>query len=499
MKSFLPLLWVVSLAAWSQNGNPPFQQAELLGRPEAGSVTVHLVLGQDLDLYVEYGSRPGEYDASTAPVSGSARIPTEVKLEGLAADAAYYYRVRYRAVGEQDFLAGEERTFHTHRPRGSTFVFTVEADPHLDENTDPETFRITLANQLAAKPDFMIDLGDNMMSDKLGRNPPYEQVLDRHLLLRSYYGLVCHSMPLFLVLGNHEGEWSSMGNGTEESLPVWATRLRKMYFPNPAPDQFYSGNSTEAPFVGLRQNYFSWEWGDALFVVIDPYWNVTADAERRGDWALTLGKEQYDWLKMVLETSTAKFKFVFGHNLVGGVDRDGKMRGGVEAAKFLEWGGYNLDGTWGFSEARPGWAMPIHELLVRNRVAAFFHGHDHIYARQSLDGVVYHEVPQPGAKSFALGNKAEVYGYLEGDILGGTGYLRITVSPDEANVEYVLTRKPATETPEHPNGEVVHSYTLKASDYQPAASDAARAFSRAPIAAAVVVPSRQRRGRRARE
>lgn len=458
-----PALFLLTLAAaFAQSDSEPFQLTELLGRPTDTTITVHFVPAQPVEAYVEYGVEPGVYSSATEPVPVEALQPVEVKLEGLDPGTRYYYRLRHRSQPDAEFAAQPERTFHTRRPPGSTFSFTIQADPHLDNNTDPEVYKVTLANQLAANADFMIDLGDTMMSDKLGRNPTDQQVLDRHLLLRSYYALACHSLPLFLVLGNHEGEWMSFADGTESSLPVRATRLRKLYFPNPLPDDFYSGNEKDEPFVGLRQNYFSWTWGDALFVVIDPYWNLPQSPEQRGDWALTLGRDQYDWLKRTLESSSAKFKFVFGHNLVGGLDRDGKMRGGVEAARYLEWGGYNLDDTWGFFDARPGWDMPIHELLVRSGVSAFFHGHDHIYAYQSLDGVVYQEVPQPGARGTALGNRAATYGYVEGDILGGTGYLRVTVSPDEVQVEYVATLLPGKETEDRHNGDIAHSYIIPA-------------------------------------
>ena len=41
------------------------------------------------------------------------------------------------------------------------------AETHMDENSDADVYKLSLANQLADKPDFMIDLGDTMMSDKL--------------------------------------------------------------------------------------------------------------------------------------------------------------------------------------------------------------------------------------------------------------------------------------------------------------------------------------------
>ncbi len=45
---------------------------------------------------------------------------------------------------------------------------------------------------------------------------------------------------------------------------------------NPVPDgSFYTGDtSTNAYSAGdqLKEDYYAWTWGDALFVVINPYW-----------------------------------------------------------------------------------------------------------------------------------------------------------------------------------------------------------------------------------
>ena len=126
----------------------------------------------------------------------------------------------------------------------------------------------------------------------------------------------------FLALGNHEGEQGWRLDGTPDNLAVWATLARQLLYPNPFPDTFYSGNSTVLPFVGLRENYYAWQWGDALFVVLDPYWNTTLKPHSRGPdpatgdrWDWTLGFEQYDWMRQVLQGSTATFKFVFAHQV----------------------------------------------------------------------------------------------------------------------------------------------------------------------------------------
>ena len=106
--------------------------------------------------------------------------------------------------------------------------------------------------------------------------------------------------------------------------------------------------------------------------------------------------------------------------------------------------------------------MPIHQLLVANNVTAFFHGHDHTYAKQDLDGIVYQEGPQPSASGTELGDRGKLYNYLHGTVLGGTGYLRVHVTPTDVKVDYVETWVPSKQSAERRNGMVADSYTIKA-------------------------------------
>jgi hypothetical protein len=169
-----------------------------------------------------------------------------------------------------------------------------------------------------------------------------------------------------------------------------------------------------------------------------------------------LGIEQYKWLKNVLATSTAKFKFVFIHHLVGGVDREGLARGGVEAAGLYEWGGRSANGQNDFAVKRPGWDMPVHDLLVKYGVDVVFHGHDHFYDYQQLEGIVYQELPQPGAPENSLPNQAVTYGYQQGIIVGGTGFLKMSVSSGSAKIEYLGTSVAST----NQNKKVLHQYMI---------------------------------------
>jgi len=446
-----------------------FDGSVLLGAPTADSVRVSLLsAGQSGTVSIAYGTTSGSYERRTSSHALQAGQPLPIALDSLATDTRYYYRVEFKAAGAAASSPSPEYRLQTARPPGSRFTFTVQADSHLDENSDLDLYRRTLANVSADAPDFHIDLGDTFMTEKHAEplsataRPAADAALveARYAYERGNFGLVTHSSPLFLVNGNHDAEAGWLNDGTAANLAVWATQARQRYFLNPSPGSFYSGDSLSQPFVGLRASWYAWHWGDALFVVLDPYWNSPAQANRDG-WNLTLGEAQYRWLAQTLAASKATYRFVFVHNLVGGLD--GQMRGGVEAAPYFEWGGRNVDGTDGFATRRPGWDLPIHALLVRHRVTAVFHGHDHLCARQTLDGIVYQEVPQPSAANTASGpTLARDYHYASGTILSSSGHLRVTVSPDRVRGEYVRAWLPKDETAQRRNAQVDDAWTVAA-------------------------------------
>lgn len=424
----------------------------ILGRPTNNSVSLNALFSQQAEVYWEYGTVTGSYSGKTAVNNAAKGVPVEADLTGLTTDTKYYYRTRYKLTGSSTFVAGPEYTFHTPRTSGSTFTFAIEADPHLDENSDTLSYALSLNNILSKSPDFLLDLGDTFFSEK---QPVKTQavITGRHLLLRSYFDNICHSVPLYLVLGNHEGEVGWSMDGTATSLPVMASNTRNLYFPNPAPNNFYSGNSKSEAFVGLRKGYYAFEWGNAQIIVLDPYWYTNT----KPGWGWTLGADQYNWFKTAITSSKAKYKFVFCHNLVGGNGND--ARGGSEFADLFEWGGNNLDGTPGFDKNRPGWGKSIHTLMKENKVTIFFHGHDHFYGKQDKDGIVYQEVPQPSNKNITNTSAAD-YGYKEGVILPGRGFLLLTVSASSVKVEYIKTLLPSEEGARGKNGDVAASYTI---------------------------------------
>ena len=240
---------------------------------------------------------------------------------------------------------------------------------------------------------------------------------------------------------------------------MWATMTRKRFIPNPFPNEFFTGNEHREPEIGLPENYYQFEWGDCQFIVLDPFRHTTTRSRGgTGDnWYWTLGEHQYQWLKRSLEQSDAKLRFVFLHHLVGGSHRN--QRGGAEAAVLWEWGGKGSTGEDEFDRHRPGWGKPIHQLLVEHGVNVVFHGHDHMFIKQDLDGIVYQLVPQPGHPRSGT-KSAKEYGYLSGEVQGSSGHVRVRVNGDSARVDYVRAYLPAAESGNRRNGDVSYSYML---------------------------------------
>ena len=465
---------------------PSFTYDVLLGRPTDSSIAVSVMSTTNLQVYCQYGTQSGNYTVQTVATNINANTPAIITLASLLANTLYFYRLHYALTGATNYSAGTERTFHTQRARGSTFTFDIEADPHYNDlggGWIPAVWQQTLTNIVADQPDFFIDLGDTFMGEKM-----YTTYGDTNAMTQAgiqaaclacrnqFFNISGHSVPLFLVNGNHDPElgWWLTNSVPHDNPPVWATTDRESYYPCPIPGSFYSGaTNTDAYQQAPRDAYYAFEWGNALFVVLDPFWYSNQGVSKSSDpWAWTLGTNQYYWLKATLEKSTATFKFVFCHHLVGG-SFDTDARGGLEYAKYFEWGGYNTNDTWGFTSKRPGWPMPIQSLLLANGVNAFFHGHDHLYVKQDYysNGItngqpdlVYQEVPQPShypydSISYATGTNIG-YNYQSGVFFGSSGHLRVTVSATNAAVEYVRSYRPADEGSGKTNRMVSYAYNL---------------------------------------
>ncbi len=480
----------------------------ILARPSQSTMTASIAASTPRSGFVEFWrdgdtARRTTQEQAMAPAAASTFV-----MDGLAPDATYRYRFGWRTQAGGAPQYGEEQSFDAVRSAGRPFTFAIQADSHLDQGVTPAAYEQTLLNVRDEEADFLVDLGDTFMTDKRGAE--FTRTEAQYDAQRYWLGIACRSMPLFMVLGNHDGEKGESGTAAGDIGP-WSYRERTRSFPEPVVDgRMYTGHTGFKD--GRGANYYSFAWGDARFIVLDPFWSTTerrrggggrgepgggvrgqggaggraeagGAAGGRGDgeplkptdqsWSRTLGREQYDWLQRTLAQSDSRYTFVFIHHLVGGVGGT-EARGGVESAPFFEWGGLNSDGSPGFAQHRPGWPMPIHDLLVKHGVSAVFHGHDHLYVHGQRDGIHYQCVPQPGNLG---GNtrSASHYGYASGVIHGSPGHVRVRVSPEESKIEFVRTAVGSVAQgrddrptrgggnrsgPAEPNGAVVDSYSI---------------------------------------
>jgi hypothetical protein len=404
-----------------------------------------------MEIYYEYGTAPGTYTNQTARQSGVADEPLETLIDGLTPNTRYYYRIRHGDA------AGSEHSFMTQRAPGSTFTFAIQGDSHPEragKQFDADLYVRTLQTVAAAQPDFYLTIGDDFSVDNL-KTVNAEIVRSLYLNQRQWLGLV--GAPVFLGNGNHEQASMANLNGTPANVAVWAQTARNSLYPQPAPDAFFTGDAEPVEFIGLLRDYYAFTWGDALFVMIDPYWHSPQtvdnqfgadrqDKKQRDLWNVTLGEVQYQWFKRTLANSTAKYKFVFSHHVLG------TGRGGIERAGGFEWGdAANL------AAHRPGWDRTIHQLMADNRVTVFFQGHDHIFVRQELDGVIYQTLPEPANPIYTYENDDA---YKSGDKFPNSGHVRVTVAPERVTVDYIRSYLPRDERDGHKHGEIAYTYTV---------------------------------------
>ena len=446
----------------------------VLGRATDRSVTVSAVARESLEGFFEYGTSSGNYPNKTGALAFPANQPIETIFTKLPPNTQYFYRLQYRKPGETIYTARPECRFHTQRAAGTRFTFAIQGDSHPErpQMSEPNLYARTLQNAAADRPDFYICMGDDFSVAPV-REVNFESIAERYTLQRPFLGLVGQSAPVFLLNGNHEQASLFNFNQADDrhAVAVHAQNARNQFFPTPAPDGFYSGDSAPLAAIGLPKDYCAWTWGDALFVILDNYWhspaqvdsgfreqdagggkNGHAGGKQRDGWGATLGDAQYQWFKRTLEQSRAKYKFVFAHHVLG------TGRGGVDECDLYEWGGRNKRGEYEFKERRPGWELPVHQLMVKHGVTIFFQGHDHLFCRQERDGIIYQEVPMPGDHGYQTYNADR---YQSGVKLPNSGHLRVTVAPENVKVEYVRSYLPKDETPQNQTGDIAHSYLVQ--------------------------------------
>jgi hypothetical protein len=435
---------------------PMWTNASLIvARPTDSAVDINILPRRDLQARICCRKKGEDTIQQGLLAEMKAGEPCVLHVDNLTVNSTYDYWLDCGTTGKSP-----EYTFNTQRKPGTPFQFIVQGDSHPERGHQhtPELYEQALKRIAQERPDFFIALGDDFSVDTLREITP-AAVDNIYRRQREYLSFVGAFGPLFLVNGNHEQASRCNLDGTANNVAVWAQNTREKYFSQPAPMGIYTGDAEKIAHIGYLRDYYAWQWGDALFVVIDPYWhstqavdNVLGGREKTKDeWNTTLGNEQYKWLRTTLESSHAPFKFVFTHHV------QGRGRGGVECASNGEWGGRGRNSDDSFSEKRPEWPLPIHQLFVKNNVTIFFQGHDHLFCKQELDGVIYQTCPLPAG---AADSRENFEAYRSGTSVPGSGFLRVSVKPAEVQVDFVKNLLPQ-DAQYGKDGDIAFSYHVK--------------------------------------
>ncbi|MCE2809280.1 MAG: hypothetical protein LW850_02645, partial [Planctomycetaceae bacterium] len=162
----------------------------VLGRPTDVSITLRVMPFVNGKGRVCCGVEQSNADSSditnkqtTAWTNFQNDVPLTIELSGLSPNTRYSYTWEYQADGASKSIETPLYTFHTQRAAGSSYVFTVTSDSHLDENSSGDVYSRTLANVLADQSDFHLELGETFITGKY-KQPQFTYC---HYLSQRYY------------------------------------------------------------------------------------------------------------------------------------------------------------------------------------------------------------------------------------------------------------------------------------------------------------------------
>jgi len=418
----------------------------------------------------------------------------------LSAGTKFYYRLEYKAlVGDSWITTGPVQHFTTQRAASSTFKFDIITDTHAPNVSTPdwadsrtiseeqlELYSLTKSNIMADDPDFVIDLGDrnNLCETDVIESEEVDAICLESIRLsqENLHGEAGITAPVYYAIGNADGgKYSGADNFDDHIL------ARKKYYPNPYDDSGALATFYNTP--NANESYYAWKWGDALFIVLDPFsYTDTNPIDTTDGWLATLGETQYNWLYTTLSAnSSVKWKFIFIHNLVGANWTGGAYGHGgkkwidyaIEGLPSFEWGGHDDSGvdqykSGGERDTDGGhWAHgPIINFLESFDVTCVFMGHYHGYAQSVWANTKYLTMAVPkGTSNDAYGlnygaTPADNGNYLHGYIINKNGHIRVTITgTTSCEIEYVASVRPEDEAAEgYSNKDIHHSVIIYGSD-----------------------------------
>lgn len=428
--------------------------SEIIGRVTGRTAQINVVTSSRKEFIVAWGDTPNPIEFKRE-VRLKGRGSLTADLGALRPGRRYYYQIGSRDPGQVGYHYSPVRGFVTQRPPGSKFSFAIFADGHVLGKVKNEQHYTNLARSVemaaAEDIDFVVFVGDESCLDGSGDHAIMQRVTSnqketkrRYAFWRSVYAPLLASRPAYLALGNHDGEagFYAIEKRVDDTFywQRWGTVARKKYILNPRHDTYLEGGEN-AGWSGIKgdpafggadegncsplENYFAWSWGDALFIVLDPFRYTKHRSDDPSIW--TLGEEQLEWLDEALSKSKRRHQFVISHHLVGGApwsadtSRPGSYgRGGAEFSHIGE-------------------QEIIHKLMRRHKAKFFLYGHDHIFRVSKRDKIKYiccGRHTSTNGRWWQNEGWREIYG---DDFDALVGYTLVDVSPEFVRVRYKIS------------------------------------------------------------
>jgi len=303
-------------------------------------------------------------------------------------------------------------------------------------------------------PDFIIHLGDtngigaSYRWPELGLPAAPSSEAEKELIartlwlrMRKIYSALTPSFPMFLALGNHDGEESW------NSLRTQACQWRNKYFPLPTLGTYPEGGHHQGKYYAFTWGADGAGRGGAEFIVLDCT-GFCGGTEPRTlqDW--TLGAAQLDWLGRILQNREKHWIFPCFHHVLGGWPA-----GPDEHRRDVSYGRGPLflaQDYQGLADPQTVEQVRITDMVSEAGAAAFLYGHDHIFHHRPLAegwrGKMLHSLCCGSSKYIGevwwwQGKYWRTfYGETSVDnpsFFGPSGYARLDIAAEEVMADYI--------------------------------------------------------------
>jgi len=259
------------------------------------------------------------------------------------------------------------------------FTFAAMSDSRGEERGSNEIVLSTLVNHLLTNQEevkFLMFMGDMVEGSDDDPETTLVELLNWKKIMSPIYNNSNMVWPyIYPVIGNHEAR-------TPEDEDNFRSVFNNVFMNGPDDEK------------GLT---YSFDFLNVHFIVVDTerwyYGDLDDPSDDRRDWHYV---RHLDWLENDLQKANERnvnHTFVFGHDVpfpIGGHLHDGLPNLGsgfkppVDSLK--QWHIEQRDKLW--------------QILVDNNVAAYVCGHEHIYGRQSVDGVYQIVAGSAGAELY---------------------------------------------------------------------------------------------------